>query len=98
MSVLKLELVSPLLLNSRSLSLAVPGTYRVDGSCVKIRKFLPNVQVGVGDGDVDVDRVFRNRLPKQNRFFLSSIGCSFLFFLVWEGSPSFGPLFGIVQQ
>ena len=45
MSVLQLELVSPALLRSRGLSLAVPGTYRVDGSCVKILKFLPDVQV-----------------------------------------------------
>lgn len=45
MSVLELQLVSPKLLSARGLSLAVPGTYRVDGSCVKIRKFLPNVQV-----------------------------------------------------
>lgn len=46
MSVLQLQLVSTQLLNSRSLSLAVPGTYRVDGTCVKIRKFLPDVEVG----------------------------------------------------
>ncbi|CAN0538665.1 unnamed protein product [Scytosiphon promiscuus] len=45
MSVLQLELVSPFMLNSRGLSLAVPGTYRVDGKCVRIHKFLPNVQV-----------------------------------------------------
>ncbi|CAM9429783.1 unnamed protein product, partial [Ectocarpus sp. 8 AP-2014] len=45
MSVLQLELVSPLLLKSRDLSLAVPGTYRVDNSCVRIHKFLPDVQV-----------------------------------------------------
>ena len=45
MSVLQLELVSPLLLESRGLSLAVPGTYRVDGKCVRIHKFLQNVQV-----------------------------------------------------
>lgn len=46
MSVLQLKVVSPQLLRSRDLSLAVPGTYRVDGSCVKIHKFLPDVEVG----------------------------------------------------
>ncbi|CAM9335390.1 unnamed protein product [Hapterophycus canaliculatus] len=45
MSMLQLETVSPMLLRSSTLSLAVPGTYRVDGTCVKIRKFLPTVQV-----------------------------------------------------
>lgn len=45
MSVLELELVSPKLLESRGLSLAVPGTYRVDGSCVRIHQFLQNVVV-----------------------------------------------------
>lgn len=45
MSVLQLDLVSPKLLSATGLSLAVPGTYRVDGSCVRIHKFLPIVQV-----------------------------------------------------
>lgn len=46
MNVLRLDMVSPkLLLNSSGLSLAVPGTYRVDGSCVRIRKFRPSVEV-----------------------------------------------------
>lgn len=43
----KLELsdCSPALSKARSLELGVPGSYRVDGSYVKIEKFIPNVQV-----------------------------------------------------
>lgn len=46
-SLTKLELAecSPALSRSRSLELGVPGSYRVDGSYVKIEKFIPNVQV-----------------------------------------------------
>lgn len=45
MSALDLSRVSPNLLNAQGLSLAVPGTYRVDGTCVKIHKFLRTLQV-----------------------------------------------------
>ena len=43
----KLELsdCSPALSKARSLELGVPGSYRVDGSYVKIEKFIPSVQV-----------------------------------------------------
>jgi FKBP12-rapamycin complex-associated protein len=43
----KLELsdCSPALYNARGLELGVPGSYRVDGSYIKIEKFIPNVQV-----------------------------------------------------
>ena len=43
----KLELAqcSPALSRARSLELGVPGSYRVDGSYVKIEKFIPSVQV-----------------------------------------------------
>jgi FKBP12-rapamycin complex-associated protein len=43
----KLELseCSPALSRARYLELGVPGSYRVDGSYVKIDKFIPNVQV-----------------------------------------------------
>lgn len=43
----KLELLdcSPALSKARSLELGVPGSYRVDGSYVKIEKFIPSVQV-----------------------------------------------------
>jgi tetratricopeptide (TPR) repeat protein len=43
----KLELnhCSPALSRAQSLELGVPGSYRVDGSYVKIEKFIPNVQV-----------------------------------------------------
>lgn len=47
MSELELALVSPALSRSQGLSLAVPGTYRVDGSCVKILKFFQRVEVSV---------------------------------------------------
>lgn len=42
---LELQYVSPYLLNARSLELAVPGTYHVDKSAVRIAKFGPTVQV-----------------------------------------------------
>lgn len=45
MSVLDLKSVSPKLLKAQDLSLCIPGTYRVDGSCVKIHKFLTHLQV-----------------------------------------------------
>jgi FKBP12-rapamycin complex-associated protein len=43
----KLELTecSPALSRASSLELGVPGSYRVDGSYVKIEKFIPSVQV-----------------------------------------------------
>jgi len=43
----KLELsdCSPALSRARGLELGVPGSYRVDGSYVKIEKFIPSVQV-----------------------------------------------------
>lgn len=46
-SLTKLELshCSPALSTARNLELGVPGSYRVDGSYVKIEKFIPNVQV-----------------------------------------------------
>jgi len=42
---LELNQCSPALSQARSLELGVPGSYRVDGSYVKIEKFIPNVQV-----------------------------------------------------
>ena len=42
---LELSQCSPALSRARSLELGVPGSYRVDGSYVKIEKFIPNVQV-----------------------------------------------------
>ena len=46
-SLTKLELTecSPALSRARSLELGVPGSYRVDGSYVKIEKFVPSVHV-----------------------------------------------------
>jgi FKBP12-rapamycin complex-associated protein len=46
-SLTKLELTqcSPALSRARSLELGVPGSYRVDGSYVKIEKFVPSVDV-----------------------------------------------------
>lgn len=46
-SLTKLELAqcSPALSRARRLELGVPGSYRVDGSYVKIDKFVPSVQV-----------------------------------------------------
>jgi FKBP12-rapamycin complex-associated protein len=42
---LDLQYVSPALLGARHLELAVPGTYRVLGSAVRIARFSPSVQV-----------------------------------------------------
>jgi FKBP12-rapamycin complex-associated protein len=42
---LELQYVSPYLLNARQLELAVPGTYRVDRTAVRIQTFGPTVQV-----------------------------------------------------
>lgn len=42
---LELHQCSPALRNARSLELGVPGSYRVDGSYVKIEQFIPSVQV-----------------------------------------------------
>ena len=42
---LELSQCSPALSQARSLELGVPGSYRVDGSYVKIEKFIPSVQV-----------------------------------------------------
>lgn len=46
-SLTKLELAqcSPALCRAKSLELGVPGSYRVDGSYVKIEKFIPSVEV-----------------------------------------------------
>jgi serine/threonine-protein kinase mTOR len=43
----KLELsdCSPALCKARGLELGIPGSYRVDGSYVKIDRFIPNVQI-----------------------------------------------------
>lgn len=45
MTVLQLDVVGPELLAPNALTLAVPGTYRVGGECVRIHKFLPDVKV-----------------------------------------------------
>ena len=42
---LELSQCSPALYRARSLELGVPGTYRVDGSYVKIDKFISNINV-----------------------------------------------------
>lgn len=42
---LELSQCSPALQRARNLSLQVPGSYRVDGSYVRIEKFIPKVQV-----------------------------------------------------
>eukprot|EP00978_Attheya_sp_CCMP212_P001865 scaffold3858_cov55-Attheya_sp.AAC.1 len=42
---LELSEASPALWNARNLELGIPETYRVDGSYVKIEKFIPSVQV-----------------------------------------------------
>jgi len=42
---LELSQCSPALQHARNLSLQVPGSYRVDGSYVRIEKFIPKVQV-----------------------------------------------------
>jgi FKBP12-rapamycin complex-associated protein len=42
---LELRQCSPALSKARNLELSVPGSYRVDGSYVKIEQFIPNVQV-----------------------------------------------------
>lgn len=42
---LELDQCSPALSNAKGLELGVPGSYRVDGSYVKIESFLPSVQV-----------------------------------------------------
>lgn len=42
---LELNQCSPALCRAQSLELGVPGSYRVDGSYVKIEKFIANVQV-----------------------------------------------------
>lgn len=45
MTTLELDQCSPALFNARNLELGVPGSYRVDGSYVKIQKFITSVQV-----------------------------------------------------
>merc|ERR1711920_332477 len=45
LTTLELSQCSPLLLRAYNLELGVPGSYRVDGSYVKIEKFNPSVQV-----------------------------------------------------
>ena len=42
---LELSQCSPALQRARNLSLQIPGSYRVDGSYVRIEKFIPKVQV-----------------------------------------------------
>jgi FKBP12-rapamycin complex-associated protein len=42
---LELSQCSPALSSARNLELGVPGSYRVDGSYVKIEQFIPNVDV-----------------------------------------------------
>jgi len=42
---LELEFTSPYLLNAKDLVLAIPGTYSVDGSLVRIQSFHPKVLV-----------------------------------------------------
>jgi FKBP12-rapamycin complex-associated protein len=42
---LELQHCCPALSKARNLELSVPGSYRVDGSYVKILQFIPNVQV-----------------------------------------------------
>lgn len=41
----ELDQCSPALYTARNLELGVPGSYRVDGSYVKIQRFIPDVQV-----------------------------------------------------
>ncbi|EED89568.1 phosphatidylinositol 3-kinase (PI3K)-like protein [Thalassiosira pseudonana CCMP1335] len=45
MTTLELNQCSPALYNARNLELGVPGSYRVDGSYVKIERFITSVQV-----------------------------------------------------
>ncbi|KAH8049289.1 phosphatidylinositol kinase [Aureococcus anophagefferens] len=45
LTTLELRYVSPALLGARSLDLAVPGTYRVDGAGARISRFSPSVHV-----------------------------------------------------
>ncbi len=45
LTTLELSDCSPALLKARNLELGVPGSYRVDGSYVKIERFYPTVQV-----------------------------------------------------
>lgn len=45
LTILELSHCSPALLQARNLELGVPGSYRVDGSYVKIERFYPTVQV-----------------------------------------------------
>ena len=45
LTTLELSQCSPLLLRAHNLELGVPGSYRVDGSYVKIERINPNVQV-----------------------------------------------------
>ncbi len=45
LTILELSHCSPDLLSARNLELAVPGSYKIDGSYVKIERFYPTVQV-----------------------------------------------------
>ena len=45
MTTLELDQCSPNLFNAKDLELSVPGTYNIDGSYVKIERFITNVQV-----------------------------------------------------
>jgi FKBP12-rapamycin complex-associated protein len=45
MTTLELDQCSPNLYNAKNLELSVPGTYNIDGSYVKIERFITNVQV-----------------------------------------------------
>mmetsp|Transcript_20902 Transcript_20902/g.45314 ORF Transcript_20902/g.45314 Transcript_20902/m.45314 type:complete len:3366 (+) Transcript_20902:339-10436(+) len=45
LTTLELDQCSPALHNARNLELGVPGSYRVDGSYIKIQRFITDVQV-----------------------------------------------------
>jgi FKBP12-rapamycin complex-associated protein len=45
LTMLELQYVSPQLLSARALELAVPGTYRVDHSAVRIMNVDPTVEI-----------------------------------------------------
>ena len=45
LTTLELSACSPALLNADNLELGIPGTYRVDGSYVRIQRFFPSIQV-----------------------------------------------------
>ena len=59
LTMLELQYVSPRLLNARNLELAVPGTYRVDRTAVRIAMFGPNVQVITSKQPAHMRREYR---------------------------------------